>query len=409
MGDTGLHLLYQGRIGMHWQPDVFPRAPYMVGQSYGHRWGAWCAALSQAFMGHHEVGEAHQKPEPSPVASAAPGQTPGAAPQGCYQPPQRPIPSFHEGCLDRRAELPETSLLDKATRTAEYHTPADLHDMASRVADLDDLGVEQVLGGDEPGMRLPPHLPPPSATIDDAQHLEQRRAIGFPSIGEKDGNLLHAGDDLGHQRGGLLLRARADVDPEQKPASHRQGGMDPRHLARTQFGMGFIQLDAGHVHLAHYLAMVGLSALGSDVLKAMHRFEIHRANVGGPLIADAPPLTFHQPYNRVFGELAAGHQGALPFRELPAACRTAQSFDVLVRPCPRPMRDVPCAGTIEPCTLWIRARESGISLLRWRRRYHSGPPVTRNELKDTGPTPVSPRYYSPGLPTYRSTKNVDPL
>ena len=62
------------------------------------------------------------------------------------------------------------------------------------------------------------------------------------------------------------------------------------------------------------------------------------------------------------------------------------------------MRDVAFAGTIEPDTLWIRAREASISLLRWRRQCHNGPPVVRNGLKDTGLTPVSPRYYSPGLP-----------
>src|SRR5713101_8405031 len=124
--------------------------------------------------------------------------------------------------------------------------------------------------------------------------------------------------------------------------------------------MRFIQLDGGHVHLVYNLAMMGLSALGRDVLKAMHRFEIHGTNVGGPFITDAPPLTFHQPYDRVFGELAAGHQGTLPFRELPVACRTAQPFDVLVRPGPRPMRDVAFAGPIEPSTLWIRAREASI-------------------------------------------------
>src|SRR6266567_9323454 len=54
--------------------------------------------------------------------------------------------------------------------------------------------------------------------------------------------------------------------------------------------------------------------------------------------------------------------------------------------------------TIETSTLWIRTRESGISLLRWRRQCHNSPPVARNGLKDTGSTPVSPRYYSPGLP-----------
>src|SRR5262245_9697116 len=64
------------------------------------------------------------------------------------------------------------------------------------------------------------------------------------------------------------------------------------------------------------------------------------------------------------------------------------------------MRDVACAGTVELCTLWIGARESDISLLRWRRQCHNSPPVARNGLKDTGATPVSPRYYSPGLPDF---------
>ena len=286
---------------------------------------------------------------------------------GCDPPPQRAIPAFHEGRLDRRAELPETQLLDKATRPTEDHAPADLHDMASRGADLDDLGVEQVLGGDEPRTRLPPHLPPPSTTIDDAQHLEQRRARGFPASSEKKGDLPHAGDDLGHQCGGLLLRARSDVDPEPKPAAHCHGGVDPRHLAWAQFGMGFVHLDAGHVHLAHHLAMVGLSALGSDVLKAMHRFEIRRTNIGGPLVTDAPPLTFDQPSDRVFGKLAMGHQGARPFGELLVACRAAQSFDVFVRAWPRSVHDVPGTGTIKARTRWIWTRKASLSLLRWCR------------------------------------------
>src|SRR6266702_7634670 len=60
--------------------------------------------------------------------------------------------------------------------------------------------------------------------------------------------------------------------------------------------------------------------------------------------------------------------------------------------------------TIETSTLWIRTRESGISLLRWRRQCHNSPPVARNGLKDTGSTPVSPRYYSPGLPLSTSSE-----
>src|SRR5262249_18673245 len=156
-------------------------------------------------------------------------------------------------------------------------------------------GVVRVLVGDEPGVRLAPHLPPPPATIDDAQYVEQRRATRFPAISEKEGYLAHAGNDLGDQLGGLLRRAWADVDPEQKPTPHRQGGMDPGHLTWTQFGMGFVQLDAGHIDLAHHLVMVSLSALGRDVLEAIPRFEIYGTNAGGPPTTNTPPLTFHQP------------------------------------------------------------------------------------------------------------------
>jgi hypothetical protein len=55
----------------------------------------------------------------------------------------------------------------------------------------------------------------------------------------------------------------------------------------------------------------------------VHCFEIHRTNITGALITAAPPLTFHQLYDGIFGELAASYEGALPFRELPVACCTA--------------------------------------------------------------------------------------
>jgi hypothetical protein len=69
--------------------------------------------------------------------------------------------------------------------------------------------------------------------------------------------------------------------------------------------------------------VVRLHSMGSHQLEAMDGLEIHSTDVGDPLIADAPPLTLHQPYDRVFRELAAGHEGALPFREFLATCRTA--------------------------------------------------------------------------------------
>jgi hypothetical protein len=351
-------------------------------------------------MGHHDVVEAAHQPESAPVAGWAPGQTARAAPQGGDQPPQRAIPACHTGRRERRAEWSPASRRPKAAGTAQPSPPADLHPPPRRGTDLDDLGGKEMRWGAPPGLGLPPPLPPPSTTRDNPHNLEPRCARGFPAIREQDGACPHAGDDRRHQRGGLLLRARADVDPQQTPTPHRQGGMAPRHLARTQLGRRCIPRHAGHVHLAPTLAMMRLRAPGSDVLQAMHRFAIHGTNVGGPCLTDTPPLTLQQPYARVFGELAASPQGAVPFRELPVACRTAQPFDGLVRPSPRPRRDVACAGTIEACAWWIRARKSRLALWGWRRCYHSGPPLSGMGPKDIDSTPVFPCYYSPGLPFF---------
>jgi hypothetical protein len=115
--------------------------------------------------------------------------------------------------------------------------------------------------------------------------------------------------------------------------------------------MGFIQLHPWDAYRMDHLAMVGLSALRRNMLKAIHRLEIDRTNVGGAFITDAPALTLHQSYDRVFRELTAGHQRPFPFGELPVAFGAAQPFDVLVRACPRSMRDVAFAEPIEPRTL----------------------------------------------------------
>ena len=141
-----VHLLAEVWIGMHRQPDILPIAPDMVGQTEGHRWGTRRATLTQALVRHHKVVEADHEPDLPAVASVAPGQTSRATPQGRDQPTQCAIPSFHEGRLDRRAELTQTPLLTKTARAAVHRSPLDLHDMAHLVADLHGLGRAQVLG-----------------------------------------------------------------------------------------------------------------------------------------------------------------------------------------------------------------------------------------------------------------------
>jgi len=85
---------------MHWQPDIFPIAPKMVCQTYSHCWGAWRAPLAQALLRYHKVGEADHEPDLPPVARAAPGQTPRAAPQGCSG-----VQGFGKGGLEGRGKV----------------------------------------------------------------------------------------------------------------------------------------------------------------------------------------------------------------------------------------------------------------------------------------------------------------
>jgi hypothetical protein len=162
--------------------------------------------------------------------------------------------------------------------------------------------------------------------------------------------------------------------------------------------MRLIHLHARDVHLLHSLLMMGVCAVGRHTLEAVDGLEIDGTNIRGPLVTDTPPLTFQQLYHGRFWQLAPRHQGAFPLGELPVAQGAAQPFDVPGLAGPSTMPNIACAGAIELCTVWIRARESSISLLRWRRPYHCGPPVAGNGPKDTEPTPVVPRYYSPGLP-----------
>src|SRR5262249_8243604 len=181
----------------------------------------------QALVWHHKVIEADHEPDLSPVTSSAPGQTPGAAPQGRHEPPQGAIPAFHEGRLDCLAELPEAQLLAKTARAAIHDPPADRHNVASLVADFDHLGVEQGLRSHQPGLRLAAYFPTTPGTIHDPHDLEQRCRVGLPSIGEKQRKLSSPRDDLRDKSGCGVLRAWAKVDPEQKPTPHCQCRMHP--------------------------------------------------------------------------------------------------------------------------------------------------------------------------------------
>jgi hypothetical protein len=101
-----VELLGEAWVCMHRQPDILPIAPNMVSQPDDHGRGAHHTPLSQALVRHYKVVEADEEPDPAPMASTAPRQTPRAPPQGCDQPTQGAIPPFHKGCLDRRPELP---------------------------------------------------------------------------------------------------------------------------------------------------------------------------------------------------------------------------------------------------------------------------------------------------------------
>jgi hypothetical protein len=100
-----VHLLRDDGVWMYRQPAILPIAPDMVGQPNGHRWGARRVPLAQALVRHHKVVEADQEPDPPPLTSAAPGQTPRAAPQGRDEPPQGAIP-LGSGHLGVRPPLP---------------------------------------------------------------------------------------------------------------------------------------------------------------------------------------------------------------------------------------------------------------------------------------------------------------
>ena len=216
-----VHLLGEDRIGMHWQPDILPIAPDMVGQPDGHCWGTLAAPLAQALVRHHKVVEADQQPDASAMTGGTPRQTAGAATQGRHEPTQGAIPAFHKGGLDRLSELTQTQLLAKTAWAPEDHAPADLHDLGGLVPHFHHLCVEQVVRGNQARFGVAPHFPTTPAPLHHPYHLEQRRGVGLPAVRQEEGQCPHAGDHLSDKRGRYLLRARAEIDPQEEPTAHR--------------------------------------------------------------------------------------------------------------------------------------------------------------------------------------------
>jgi hypothetical protein len=71
--------------------------------------------------------------------------------------------------------------------------------------------------------------------------------------------------------------------------------------------MRLIQVDILHVYLLHDLLMMGLRTVGGPRLTPRNGLEIHRTNIGGALITDAPTLTVQARFHSRRGELATGH------------------------------------------------------------------------------------------------------
>jgi len=65
-------------------------------------------------------------------------------------------------------------------------------------------------------------------------------------------------------------------------------------------------LDTLHVYLLHHLLMMELRTVGCHSLKSVHGLKIHRTDVGGALITDAPtPAIPVEPASPVFTGSAA--------------------------------------------------------------------------------------------------------
>jgi hypothetical protein len=267
----------------------------MVRQPESHGRRARGAPLAQALVRPHNVGEAHQQPDLAAVARGAPGQTPGAAPQGSAQPPQRPIPAFHARRLDRRAAWPEPPRRAQAAWTPADHASADLHTRARRVAALDALGVAQGLGGDEPGGGLRPTVP------------RRRRRETTPKTWSNAG--LDACQPAVSKRGPSRTRATtgatnvAACSCVRGPMSTQSS--NPLPIAKAVWIQATCRgrrvagaastWTPGPSTARPPLAMVRRSALGRDGLQALHRCESHGTHVGSAFVTNAPALTLHQP------------------------------------------------------------------------------------------------------------------
>ena len=170
---------------MHRKPDIVLIAPHMMGQSDGHRRGAFCPSFSQTLMRDHKIVEADDQPDPSLMAHLRPRQTPCATTQRSDPSPKRAIPSFHKRRLNGGAQPPFSKLFEKPSRTSKDDLLGDFNKGACCIPDLDHLGVKEVIWGDQSGLGLSAHFALATETIDPSEHLNQGSRIGLPAIGEE--------------------------------------------------------------------------------------------------------------------------------------------------------------------------------------------------------------------------------
>src|SRR5262245_37153643 len=139
---------------MHGIPDIVSITLYVLGQSGGHRRGAWPTLLAQASIGQHKVVEVDYQPDPRAVSTRTRGTAAGAPAQRGTQAPHGAIPTLHERRLDGRPKPPTGHLLHEPSGAAIHHASDDPQELARAIAHLHHLTIEQFVRRAQAGLRV---------------------------------------------------------------------------------------------------------------------------------------------------------------------------------------------------------------------------------------------------------------